>query len=133
MSRLPPYARRQAEWPNLLHTADLEVRRTLARLPAEVRQVVRRLPVTFERHPSPEMVADGLEPDLLGLFLGPAMHEEESLHPIPSQVILYLENIRDVSGNSRTRYLEEVRKTYLHEIGHYLGLDEDDLAARHLE
>jgi len=30
-------------------------------------------------------------------------------------------------------YREEVRVTYLHELGHYLGWDEDDLTARGLD
>ncbi len=30
-------------------------------------------------------------------------------------------------------YRAEVRTTYLHELGHYLGLDEDELTQRGLE
>jgi predicted Zn-dependent protease with MMP-like domain len=30
-------------------------------------------------------------------------------------------------------FRDEVRTTFLHELGHYLGLDEDELAVRGLE
>jgi predicted Zn-dependent protease with MMP-like domain len=30
-------------------------------------------------------------------------------------------------------FRDEVRLTYLHELGHYLGWDEDELAARGLD
>ena len=30
-------------------------------------------------------------------------------------------------SDEQKMFREEVRKTYLHELGHYLGLDEDDL------
>jgi len=30
-------------------------------------------------------------------------------------------------------FREEVERTYLHELGHYLGWDEDDVAARGLD
>jgi predicted Zn-dependent protease with MMP-like domain len=36
------------------------------------------------------------------------------------------------AGDAAT-FREEVRRTYLHELGHYLGLDEDDLADRDLD
>ena len=36
------------------------------------------------------------------------------------------------AGDIKT-FREEVRKTLMHELGHYLGLDEDDLIERGLE
>lgn len=112
-----------------------EVRRTLHALPENVRQAAELLPVMFESVPSPALVADGVEPDTLGLFVG-GDHNEEDLDPIPSHIILYLQNIRlmieEESGNDN-EFRKEVRKTYLHELGHYLGLDEDDLADRDLD
>jgi len=72
--------------------ANEEVRRTLDRLPADVRNAARALPVTFEPLPGDELVADGLDPDVLGLFVGDD-HNEEGLSVLPPQIILYLENI----------------------------------------
>ena len=50
-----------------------------------------------------------------------------------NQIILYLENILEECEEAGTGFSEEVRRTYLHELGHYLGLDEDALAARDLD
>jgi len=44
-----------------------------------------------------------------------------------------LENILDECKEAGTRVDEEVRRTYLHELGHYLGLDEEALAERDLD
>jgi predicted Zn-dependent protease with MMP-like domain len=46
---------------------------------------------------------------------------------------LYLENILELSEGDVEFFREDVRDTFLHELGHYLGLDEDDLTERGLE
>lgn len=103
-------------------------------LPAPIRRLAKALPVTYEPYPSPEMVEDGLDPDLLGLFVGDAINasliSEEAL---PAQILLFLESLWDYTDHDPATYREEVRRTYLHELGHYLGLDEDGLADRDLD
>ena len=121
-------------WNNLLTIAQSEVKATLASLPPPVRERARPLPVTYETVPNAAILADGYEPDLLGLFVGSALDEEtHSLSPLPPQIILFLENLWDFAENDEEIFREEVRVTYLHELGHYLGLDEDDLFDRGLE
>jgi predicted Zn-dependent protease with MMP-like domain len=44
-----------------------------------------------------------------------------------------LENLRDFAEGDEVIFREEVRTTFLHELGHYLGLDEDELTERGLE
>ena len=73
-----------------------------------------------------------MEPDLLGLFSGHAFPDEVSDPPAPPQVYLFLENLWDYCEEDKTTFAEEVRITYLHELGHYLGLEEDDLESRGL-
>ena len=53
--------------------------------------------------------------------------------PMPPQIILFLENLWDFAEADEEVSGEEVHTTYLHELGHYLGLDEDDLFDRGLE
>jgi len=101
-------------------------------LPKPLRERVKELPVTFERRPHAEFQADGIEADTLGLFVGPEFADEENV-PMPPQVILFLQNIWDVAETDEKLFREEVRTTFLHELGHYLGLDEDGLTARGLE
>ena len=109
-----------------------EIEATLAALPKPLRERAEKLPVTFERQPNAGLQADGIEADALGLFTGPEFAEEGN-EPLPPQIILFLENIWDAAETNEKRFREEVRTTFLHELGHYLGLDEDGLIERGLE
>ena len=114
--------------------AEEVVAATQRRLPADVREPARQVPVCFEARPNADILAEGWEPDILGLFVGPA-HDEElgAPQPLPSQILLFLDNIWDYAGGDEPAYRDEVRITYLHELGHYLGWDESDLEARGLD
>lgn len=116
----------------LTEIAGVEVERVLASLPKPLRERAEKLPVTCERFPNEALVADGIEPDTLGLFIGPEFAEEEH-STMPPQIILFLENIWDMAEANESVFREEIRTTYLHELGHYLGLDEDGLIERGLE
>lgn len=118
----------------LSHAAEKEVADLIRALPDPVRREARRLPVTFQPRPGPALVREGLEPDTLGLFTGEAHPDRYvSAHDLPAHIMLFLLNIHEYAGGEPARFREEVRKTYLHELGHYLGLDEDDLTARDLD
>jgi predicted Zn-dependent protease with MMP-like domain len=117
----------------LLRMAQSEVVQTLEQLPEPLRERARELPVTFEAEPSPALQSDGIEPDTLGLFVGEEYAElGQTLSPMPAQIILFLDNLWDFAEEDVEVYREEVRATYLHELGHYLGLDELDLDDRGL-
>jgi len=122
------------KWDRLQAIALAEVQRTLAELPAPLREKAAAIPVTCQRLPSQLQIEDGIEPDTLGLFVGPAYADQENTSfPVPPQIILFLENLWDFAEGDEEIYLEEVHTTYLHELGHYLGLDEDGLVERGLE
>ncbi len=122
------------DWEKLHALAREEVEATLAELPAPLREKAQALPVTYERVPNAAHVRDGIEPDTLGLFVGPEFaYEETTALPLPPQIILFLENLWDQAEADEEAFQEEVHTTYLHELGHYLGLDEDDLFDRGLE
>jgi len=109
-----------------------EVEATLAALPKPLRERAEKLPVTFERQPNAGLQADGIEADTLGLFTGPEFADEENV-PMPPQIILFLENLWDFAEDDDEIFRDEVHTTFLHELGHYLGLDEDELTERGLE
>ncbi|MGD0349786.1 MAG: metallopeptidase family protein [Verrucomicrobiota bacterium] len=119
-------------WKKLRTLALSEVEATLAALPAPLRERAEKLPVTFEDVPNTGLQADGIEADTLGLFTG-AEFTEEGTVPLPPQIILFLGNLWDFAGSDEEIFREEVHTTYLHELGHYLGLDEDALTERGLE
>jgi predicted Zn-dependent protease with MMP-like domain len=121
-------------WPRLLELAQAEVEATLRALPLPLQAPARQLPVIFEPRPGRELIADGLDPDILGLFVGePRAHEEDGRGGLPPQILLFLENLWDFAEADEEIFLEEVHTTFLHELGHYLGLDEADLEERGLE
>lgn len=103
-------------------------------LPPEIRPLARGVPVHYEAKPADDVLADGFEPDILGLFTGDPYGTELSHdNPAPAQILLYLENLWDFAEEDVEIFRDEVRTTYLHELGHYLGWDEDDLTARGLD
>jgi predicted Zn-dependent protease with MMP-like domain len=119
-------------WEKLCAVASAEVKVTVSALPKPLRVRAGGLPVTFERRPNADLQADGIEPDTLGLFTGAEFADEGNV-PLPAQIILFLENLRDFAEGDEVIFREEVRTTFLHELGHYLGLDEDELTERGLE
>ena len=118
-------------WPRLVELARTEVAETIAELPDDLRPRAAALPVSYERIPSRAIVEDGIEPDTLGLFVGGEFAHEGDV-PIPAQIILYLENIQDMVAGDEEAFCDEVHITFIHELGHYLGLDEDELEERGL-
>ena len=120
--------------PWLIETARQVVTAAQRRLPPEIRAVAEAVPVTVEAVPNDAILAEGWEPDILGLFVGHAHHGEHTeLQPLPPQILLFLENLWDYAEGEERAYRDEVRLTYLHELGHYLGWDEDEVARRGLE
>ncbi len=118
-------------WARLLELARAEVDATLAELPDDLRARATALPVSYERVPSAAIQADGFEPDLLGLFVGGDFTAEEHV-PLPAQILLFLENIWEMVEGDEEEFCAEVHVTFLHELGHYLGLDEEGLEERGL-
>jgi len=108
--------------------ARAEVETALAELPPRIREVVEEAQISFESRPDADDIATGIASDTLGLF-------DEGMADIPlPRIRLWLDNIyefaREETGNG---FREEVRITLLHEIGHLLGWEEDDLEERELE
>ncbi len=121
-----------ADWEKLKNLALAEIEATLAALPRPLREQAQKLPVTFERVPNAGLQADGIEADTLGLFTG-AEFADEGAAVLPAQIILFLENLWEFADGDEEIFCEEVHTTFLHELGHFLGLGEDDLTERGLD
>ena len=120
------------DWTKLQELALDEIEATLEALPKPLREQARQLPVTFEHKPNAGLQADGIEEDTLGLFTG-AEFAEMGSQVLPPQIILFLDNLWDFAEGDPEVYRDEVHTTFLHELGHFLGLDEDGLIDRGLE
>jgi predicted Zn-dependent protease with MMP-like domain len=120
------------DWNRLQQLAQEEIETTLEELPKPLREQAQGLPVTFEPKPNTGLQADGIEEDTLGLFTG-SEFAGGAAEVLPPQIILFLENLWDFAEGDERVYADEVHTTFLHELGHFLGLDEDDLTERGLD
>lgn len=110
------------------------VNATQRKLPPEIRPLAQRVPVHYQALPDDDLIAEGFPEDILGLFTGsPHGMELEVANPELPQIVLYLENVWDFAEENVQAFRDEIRVTYLHELGHYLGWDEDDLTSRGLD
>ena len=110
------------------------VEATQRKLPPAIRPLALAVPVHYDAAPPPSLLDQGFERDILGLFTGSPYGTELSHdQPAPPEILLYLDNLWDLAEGDDTIFREEVRLTYVHELGHYLGWDEDELTARGLD
>lgn len=102
------------------------VREALDALPQRFRARIQNVAVVVEDRPPDE--ADTGEDLLMGVFEGTPATEKSvwDLQPGPDRVVLYQKNIEAVCDTD-DEIREEVRLTVLHELGHYFGMDEDQL------
>jgi predicted Zn-dependent protease with MMP-like domain len=87
------------------------------------------VPILVEEFPGPELVVgERLSPQLLGLFMGVPRTEALATEQVPDldRVLLFKSNLQKIC-HDREELIEQIQITLRHEIGHYLGLDENDL------
>lgn len=115
---------------------DAVVEAALARLPAQVRRYLSNVAIAVEPFPADDDLEGGtLSPTILGVFRGSPLAEKASWDPwahFPSSIVLYQRNLERIARD-REELIEEIEVTLLHEVGHFLGFDEDDLEARGLD
>ena len=73
--------------------------------------------------------------EMLGHFSGYSLmgrSHEDPWSNIPPSIVLFRANLERYAAH-REELIEQLRITVFHEIGHFLGLDEDEVAARGLE
>jgi len=120
-----------AHWETLLQLARQEVDQTIRELPSDLRSHAEHLAITYESWPAKILLEEGWDQDLLGMFVGDPIGTPEQ-SGVARQIILFLENIWEYAGADPKVFVEEVHVTFIHEFGHYLGLDESDLEERGL-
>jgi predicted Zn-dependent protease with MMP-like domain len=101
----------------------------LASLPGHIRSYVERCPILIEDLPDGELVSEGeLSPQILGLFQGvPATDPDaEATRLDIDRIVLFKRNLEKVAGDHE-ELVEQIQITVKHEIGHFLGLDEEDV------
>ena len=103
---------------------------TLAQLPPRFQEALDSVDIVVEDWPTPQDtdgVADRNTDHLLGLYVGVPLVERGSWEPlIPDKIVLFRRPI-EIASSSREEMAREIRVTLLHEVGHYLGLGEEEL------
>ncbi len=106
------------------------VEQALARLPERFRKKLTNVAITVEDSPAREHRVAAGEGLLLGLFHGVPLTEKSVFQATPpDRILLYQKNIEAVCATDE-EVCRQVRDTLLHEVGHYFGLNEDELADR---
>lgn len=110
---------------------DALVERSVRELPAQIRKKLEELPVLVQDLPAPEMLTGEdapLTPDLLGLFVGRHIFAQSVSAPAAAPGAIYLFRRNLLRACSDMEELQrEVAITVRHEVGHLMGLDEDEL------
>jgi predicted Zn-dependent protease with MMP-like domain len=103
--------------------------RVLESLPEVIRSALLEVPVLVESKPTIAIAdrAPEITPEVLGLFVGTPVGEKlRSSGGYPDVVLLFQRNL-ERAGRSRAEVAKEIKITLLHEYGHYLGFDEEEL------
>ena len=108
-----------------------EVGEALDSLPQEFRRRIQNVAVLVEDLPPKPIPAQPGQPRriLLGLFHGVPLTRKSVFHgPIgsPDYVVLYQKNIEAICS-TEAEVREQIRRTVIHEMGHYFGMTEEQL------
>jgi len=99
-------------------------RELLAALPSPFVERLAHVPVVLERRPSRSLVEEGFDPRSLGLFEGAIDADRDT--PTPTRIVLFVNNLL-AEFPEEPELSDQIEITLLHEIGHFFGLDEDDM------
>ncbi|MCX7009557.1 MAG: metallopeptidase family protein [Kiritimatiellaeota bacterium] len=106
----------------------------LAALPPEIRERLEELPRPSSPSRTPPWAPTALMPttrsaSFTGVSFARAIEVSQRL---PPQIIPLLDNIYEYVRGDAPEFRIQVRRTLLHESGHYLGFDEDEVGQRGL-
>jgi predicted Zn-dependent protease with MMP-like domain/Flp pilus assembly protein TadD len=108
--------------------------KALSSLPAKLRGYIQNCPILIEDLPSEELIrGEQTSPQLLGLFQGVPATEAGASPTMGTaarvdtdRIVLFKRNLEKIALD-RASLIEQIQITVQHEIGHYLGLDEDQI------
>jgi predicted Zn-dependent protease with MMP-like domain len=107
------------------------VEKALEELPEEFAELLDNVAVMVEEEPAPEDLEElEMEPgeELFGLYLGTNLLERDTFYSgaLPDRILIYRGPILRHCA-TRREVIREVRDTVIHELGHYFGMEEDQM------
>jgi predicted Zn-dependent protease with MMP-like domain len=105
----------------------------LESLPKRFADLVENVVIAVEDEPSEDDLESieggaGSESELLGIYRGVPLTERTHDEPLlPDEIAVFRGPINRVT-RSRREAVDEVRETVIHELGHYFGLDDDEMS-----
>ena len=106
------------------------VRRAHRDLPEGFRNALENVAILVEEWPTAEDLEEtgyGGEAEIFGLYRGIPLPERGAYQPLLPDTITIFKRPIEMACRTRDEVVEELTITLLHEIGHYLGMSEDDL------
>ena len=106
----------------------------LSSLPEPIRRYTENCPVIVEDLPSEELVRqEFVSPQVLGLFSGVPRTEPGASPTLGTlqrtdtdRILLFKRNLEKIA-TTRDELVEQIQITVKHEIGHFLGMDEEEV------
>lgn len=101
-------------------------------LPERYRKYFENTTIIVEDHPDSEDVTrlKSKRELLLGVFSGVPYPDKKGFfnipYPLPDKIILFQNNIEDICSSEKD-LIEQIKNTFIHEVGHYFGLSEENL------
>ena len=109
---------------------DSYVEEALAAVPPQFRRYLENVVIAVEEEPADEDYDETDTPDedeLFGVFRGaPYFERDRSVSELPAQIALFRGPILR-SCETRGEAVREIRDTVVHELGHLLGLDDEEM------
>ena len=122
--------------PTRIDDAEFEAaaEQALRSLPEPIRKYTENCPVIVEDLPSEELVRqEFVSPQVLGLFSGVPATEPGASPTLGSlqrtdtdRILLFKRNLEKIAM-TRAELVEQIQVTVKHEIGHFLGMDEEEV------
>jgi predicted Zn-dependent protease with MMP-like domain len=108
------------------------IQEALAELPPRFAALANEVSIVVEEEPSAEVLQDlamESQDDLLGLYQGVPIDETSFFQPagqLPARISIYRGPILRLC-RTKAEVIHEVRDTVVHELGHHVGLDDDEM------